>query len=1063
MKLKIIFTFLLLGLISYVFIPSQKVEKNELKKIHATHLKNSPFKETLTLSKKERKAIAVPPNKYLEREWELNMDPLLGYPTPEKLAYIQKQLNEEALLNETTRSVPGDVNNFWVERGPNNIGGRTKALLFDPNDATNETVFAGGVSGGLWKNTNISNPGSQWQLIDVTENLAVSSIVADPNNSNTFYLGTGESYTNGDSYGNGVWKSTDAGATWSQIFGGIEGDSQYQSNALLTVNSPAAIAGDYPGIQAGFGLELTSFTGNLVLAEDATTPFDDICSAITNAAAINGNIAVIKRGDCNFTDKVEFAVAAGATGVIMINNVSGTPISMGTADGYDDSVITISSIMISDVDGETLLNAMASETVNITVNAQESLGAGLYLVPGKTHINDLLVKDNAGSTELYVAVADSYYSAASTATVIGSDNVGLYKTLDNGTSFSQVTLPTTTEGDPYTPMDLEIGFDGTIWLSTTNSLLTGTGGGSILSSPDGSTFTLKHEETNGRRVEIATSKTDPNKVYAVIMVSNVLGTTQIAPYVKILKTTDSFSNVNYLSLPNDSYGGIPSDDFTNGQGWYDLALEVNPTSDETIYIGGINWFKSSNGGSSWSHFSYSYGGGSPNLHPDQHNIVFANSNTFLIGNDGGVAYSNNGGVTIVHQNNNFNVTQFYHMAVAPTTSFTGDYFVAGAQDNGSLLFENAPAGISSAVLAQGGDGAYCFFDQDGTDRYFISNYVYNDNIKLYNYDTDTQFTINSESGSNGDFINVESLDSNNNVLFSNYSSDDNKIIRAYKILSLTGSGFVTASSLTHDLLDSSPTALKVSPFNTANSTLYAGLENGNILKISNANNSPTWELLTDEIVGSISDIEFGQTENDIFVTVHNYGVNNIWFSNDGGTSWQEKEGDLPDLPVKCILQNPLNLEQVLIGTELGTWWTQNFSDVAPNWYRGTNGMNSVKVTDLQLRDDNMVFASTYGRGVFSGQFTADDGTVGFDDLDQNTSIGLFPNPSEGKVSFKLPNNLTNPKVRIYDITGRLVFDKEIDSAQNDTYSMNLDNLESGNYIVHVKTQNVSYSSKLIIK
>ena len=39
----------------------------------------------------------------------------------------------------------------WVSRGPNNVGGRTKGLMFDPNDENDETVFAGGVSGGLFK------------------------------------------------------------------------------------------------------------------------------------------------------------------------------------------------------------------------------------------------------------------------------------------------------------------------------------------------------------------------------------------------------------------------------------------------------------------------------------------------------------------------------------------------------------------------------------------------------------------------------------------------------------------------------------------------------------------------------------------------------------------------------------------------------------------------------------------------------------------------------------------------------------------------------------------------
>jgi hypothetical protein len=263
-------------------------------------------------------------------------------------------------------------------------------------------------------------------------------------------------------------------------------------------------------------------------------------------------------------------------------------------------------------------------------------------------------------------------------------------------------------------------------------------------------------------------------------------------------------------------------------------------------------------------------------------------------------------------------------------------------------------------------------------------------------------------------------------------------------------------------LDSSPIAFKVSPYTTASTTLLVGLENGTILKLENADATPTWTVLTDQIVGSISDIEFGQSENDIFVTVFNYGVSSVWYSSDSGNTWNDKEGNLPDMPVNCILQNPLNLEQVLIGTELGTWWTQDFSSSSPTWYRGTNGMNSVKVTDLELRDDNMVFASTYGRGIFSGQFTAADGTVGFDDLDQATTIALYPNPSEGAVNFKLPDNLVNPKVSIYDITGRLVFDKELESF-NESYSMNLNNLKPGNYIVHIKTQSASYSSKLIIK
>ncbi len=1051
MKNRILFISIavVIGAVLYIQLKSDSTTK--LKEKHASFLKNSPFKETLNLSKKERKALGIPPNKYLERQWELTMNPALGRPTPEKLHEIQAQIDKEKTEADNQRSVPGDESNFWEERGPNNVGGRTKALLFDPNDATNETVFAGGISGGLWRNSKISDPNSAWELITVTENLSVSTITVDANNSNIFYLGTGESYTSRDSYGNGVWKSTDAGLSWTQVFGGISGPIEYQeTNALLTVNSPASIMGDYDALQAAFGPDLTSVSGNLVLVDDGTFLSDEGCSPLVNGASVNGNIALIKRGTCNFTVKVKNAQDEGAIAVIMINNVVGaSPITMAG----DDPTITIPSVMISEPHGQLIRNAMDTETVNALLENRETVGnGGVYLIPGKTHINDIITRDNAGVSEIYVATGGSYYSPSSDPTVFGSGDVGVYKTIDGGVSWTQIVLPETSGGHFYTPIDLELGADGTIWMSTTNSIVYGTGGGAIFSSTDGINFTLKHSITDGKRTEIAVSKTDADVIYAIA----------VNEPLSIIKTTDNFVSTTDLPLPDDASSMISSSDFTNGQGWYDLGIEVDPENDQNLFVGGINWFKSTNAGDNWNQFSNSYGGGFPNLHPDQHNIVFANSSTFLIGNDGGVAYSNDGGATITHRNKNYNVTQFYHMAVAPTAAFTGDYFMAGAQDNGTQQFDNASAGINASYESQGGDGAYCFFDQDGTDQYRISNYVYNQNIKLYNYANNNTIEINSESSDNGDFITQQELDSHQNILFTNYSTSTNFIIKRYQINVFFGS--VNKFDLTHALLDNVPTAFKVSPYTTSSTTLLVGLENGKLLKITNADGTASWsEISGTNFVGSVSDIEFGQTEQEIFVTIHNYGVTNIWYSDNGGSSWVSKEGDLPDMPVKCILQNPLNTEQLLIGTDLGTWWTQDLSSESPTWYRGTNGMNSVIVTDMELRDDNMVFASTYGRGIFSGQFTAADGTIGFDDLDQTTSIGLYPNPAEGKVSFKLPDNLTNPKVSIYDITGRLVFDKEVNSPYNDTYSMNLDNLESGNYIVHIKTQNVSYSSKLIIK
>ncbi|WP_164723506.1 hypothetical protein, partial [Tenacibaculum discolor] len=83
----------------------------------------------------------------------------------------------------------------------------------------------------------------------------------------------------------------------------------------------------------------------------------------------------------------------------------------------------------------------------------------------------------------------------------------------------------------------------------------------------------------------------------------------------------------------------------------------------------------------------------------------------------GVYFSPNLGLTTTSRNNGLNITQFYDMGVAPSSVFNGDYFIAGAQDNGTQLIENASNGPSSSIEASGGDGAASFFDVDGTDKY----------------------------------------------------------------------------------------------------------------------------------------------------------------------------------------------------------------------------------------------------------------------------------------------------------------------------------------------------------
>ncbi|MBT8304079.1 MAG: thrombospondin type 3 repeat-containing protein, partial [Bacteroidia bacterium] len=762
--------------------------------------------------------------------------------------------------------------------------------------------------------------------------------------------------------GDGVWKSEDGGDTWTNVFGGISGATTFQSQSNITINSPGNIAGDYLSTETtAFGIAIiTTITADFVLANDSTGEPTQGCSSF--GADATGKIAVIRRGACNFDDKVKNAENEGAIGVIVMNNIDGTPIPMGG----DDTTITIPSVMISKADGDLLEAALLAGTVNGSLNPQSGDFTG-NLVPGIQHINDIKIKDNAGITEVYVAAGEAFYGSANAATYLGGPELGLYKSVDQGATWTELDMPLTANGNKHEPNDIEIGADGEIWVATTGSSIYGDGGGRIFSSTDGVSFTDAFTVSGANRTQIAVSSQDADVIYILA---------QISGGVTMQVTTDGFATgTTNMSLPNDADTGISADDFTRGQAFYDLLLEVDPTDDQKLYAGGIDLFKSENAGTGWDQFSHWYGGfGFQYVHADQHGMAFANGdpNTVIFGNDGGVFYSSNGGTSTVERNKGFVTSQFYTVGVAPTTAFGGaDYFVGGLQDNGTQLFEDADPGIDSSVQAYGGDGAYSFFDQDGTDQYFIRNYVYNSGINLYDLATNTNVTINNENASNGSFINPQALDSNLDILYSNYSSAAGSIIRRYSGIkpgqSLEGTNLTDAS------LVSRPTAFTVSPYTTTSSTVLVGTLLGDILKLENAEATPTWtNIETDNvIVGSISDVEFGASENIIFATVHNYGVESIWYTEDGGTTWSGKEGDLPDMPVKSILQSPLIPNEVIVGTELGVWYTANFLAASPNWLPAYNGMSNAKVMDMDLRDDNAVYAATYGRGIFSGKFELD--------------------------------------------------------------------------------------------
>jgi photosystem II stability/assembly factor-like uncharacterized protein len=109
-----------------------------------------------------------------------------------------------------------DAAGTWELRGPLNVGGRVADLIGDPVDANK--FYVGAASGGVWKT--LDGGLTFTPIFDHQGSLSIGALAIDPRDSNTLYVGTGEASPGGGSVtypGDGVWKTTDGGATWQHL------------------------------------------------------------------------------------------------------------------------------------------------------------------------------------------------------------------------------------------------------------------------------------------------------------------------------------------------------------------------------------------------------------------------------------------------------------------------------------------------------------------------------------------------------------------------------------------------------------------------------------------------------------------------------------------------------------------------------------------------------------------------------------------------------------------------------------------------------------------------------
>ncbi len=523
---------------------------------------------------------------------------------------------------------------------------------------------------------------------------------------------------------------------------------------------------------------------------------------------------------------------------------------------------------------------------------------------------------------------------------------GIYVSTNGGTSFTKKLTGNIS--------DLEIASDGTLYAGVYNNVIQ-------KSTDAGENWTaVTHGGTGGFRVELAVAPSAPSTIYAIAGNGS-----NIAWFRKTTNGGTTWSSIAVPKYVEQGTGCTPgTQDFTRDQSWYDLILSVHPGNADLVLAGGIDIHRSINGGTSWSPITYWTGQkvsscGFPVVHADQHNIIFrpGNNDQVVFTNDGGVYYCSNinsvSPTTTGDRIKDYNVTQYYSCAMSNEN--LGNFYVAGAQDNGSNRYN--VAGIDATEEVTGGDGGFVFIDQDNPNiwitSYTNSNYYRSTNGK-------TSFSYPQISSlSKGQFINPTDYDDTQNILYA--CGDAGQLYRLINVASGTpADNQVALSGITGVL-----TALKVSPY-TANTVFVADNGTDKIYKVSNANATPTVTAVGSKTFsGNISSIDVGANDNQLLVTISSYGSTSIWETKDG-SNWVNKEGDLPDFPVRWGIYNPNNYNQVLLATELGVWSTNDISAAGVEWGLSSTGLANTRCDMLQYRSaDKQVAVATHGRGLFT--------------------------------------------------------------------------------------------------
>lgn len=427
-------------------------------------------------------------------------------------------------------------------------------------------------------------------------------------------------------------------------------------------------------------------------------------------------------------------------------------------------------------------------------------------------------------------------------------------------------------------------------------------------------------------------------------------------------------------------GCIPGSQ-TYSQGWHDSIIAVDPVDSDVVWVGGIDLFRSDDGGQNFEIAGYWFYYTLPQpppyyIHPDQHEIVFhpdydgGSNQTMFVTNDGGLWRTQNAmaptsledcpisssgplpEIVWENMNNGYGVTQFYHGDSAKD----GDTFIAGAQDNGTnrVLSATTP---DAWELIYGGDGGYVAIDPTDSQTVYVEVQFFPTFQKSVDGGATFVDATNGITDSDGLFITPFAMDQNAPATLWSGGGRPWRTTDGASSWQLAGSNFPSAKKIS---------AIAIAP--TDSNVVYMGFENGYIARTTNGlSAAPTWTVFSTGLQsGWVSSVAVDPFDSDtVYCTYSTYGVAHVMKSVDGGSSWTSIDGlsfnGIPDIPAHWIAVRPCNPQELYVGSELGVFWS---SDGGATWRPGNRGLANTVVESLDFKDDRTLVAFTHGRGAF---------------------------------------------------------------------------------------------------